>query len=103
TKVKQLGHLASTISRTSRRFRLQPPLATEYEEESRGHHEDGHRRDDESGVGCESGIGDVHPVPAGDERRHRDDRGPTGYFLHHLVLAVVAQTEVRLDDCAHEI
>ena len=49
------------------------------------------------------GYGHVHAVPAGDERRDRDDRRPARHLLHDLVRAEVAQAEVGLDDRAHEV
>jgi hypothetical protein len=52
---------------------------------------------------AEAGIRHVHAVEAGDERRHRDDRGPRGDLLGDDVHPVALDGQVGLQDGRHQV
>src|SRR6478735_6044580 len=81
----------------------EPATASEQDVQAARHPQREGRRHPHTPVLREARVWDVHPVPAGDERRDRDDRRPARHLLHHLVLAVIAQADVALHDRRHEI
>ena len=91
---------SSTADSTRPLVCSEPALAAEEPIQANGNCDNQNNGDDEAPGPSGAGVGDVHPVVAGDEGGHGDDRRPAADLLHHLVLAVVPEAEVGLDDGA---
>jgi NO-binding membrane sensor protein with MHYT domain len=102
-EIRADAELRSRLEVLQKRDALQPVVSAEHPVEQRGRSDHDHDGGDEAGVVAEAGIGHVHAVEPGDERRHRDDRRPARHLLADDVHPVALDRQVRLQDRGDQV